>query len=269
VIGQDQVKGRIEPLLLEGRAPRAVDEIAVGSLTLEAIHARIGDLIKVQHEGEPVTMRVVGRAVIPPVEDPSSVGQGGFVTFQGLKRLQPAISQNIFTARFAAGVDIVAARDKLKKALPDVAIDIAPNVGNATDFGRIVNLPVILAALLALLAAATLVHTLLTIVRRRARDLAILKTLGFVRSQVRAAVAWQVTTLVVVALIIGIPAGIAAGRWSWTTFANQVGFVPESVVRSLPILITIPAAIVFGNLIATLPARAAAHTRPAEVFRTE
>ena len=75
--------------------------------------------------------------------------------------------------------------------------------------------------------------------------------------------------LLFVALVIGVPLGIAAGRWSWTTFANQAGFVPESLVRWLPILITIPAAFVFGNLIATFPARAAARTRPAEVFRTE
>jgi hypothetical protein len=269
VIAQDQVKGAIVPLIREGNAPKAVDEIALGGLTLRAIHAKVGDLIQVQLEGAPVTMRIVGRAVIPPVEDPSSVGQGGFLTFEGLRRLQPKLSQDVFTVRFAAGVDPVSARNRLKKSLPDLAVDISPNVGNATDFGRIVNLPVILASLLALLAAATLIHTLLTIIRRRARDLAILKTLGFVRSQIRVAVAWQVTTLVVVALIVGVPAGIAAGRWAWDTFSDQVGFVPEPVVRALPILITIPAAIAFGNLVATLPARAAAHTRPAEVFRTE
>jgi hypothetical protein len=270
VSGQDPIKGQIEPLILEGRPPRALDEIALGGLTLNEIDARVGDLIQVQIEGSPVTMKIVGRAVVPPIEETSSSGgEGGFVTFQGLRRLQPTASEDVFTARFAAGADPIAARDKLKAALPGVAVDISPDVGSATDFGRIVNLPVILAALLALLAAATLIHTLLTIVRRRARDLAILKTLGFVRSQVRAAVAWQVTTLVLVALIIAIPAGLAAGRWSWTTFANQVGFVPESVVRLLPILITIPAALVFGNLIAMIPARAAAHTSPAEVFRTE
>ena len=269
VIGQDQLKGQIVPLIREGRAPRAVDEIALGGLTLRTLHAKVGDLIQVQLEGPAQTVKIVGRAVIPPVEDPSSVGQGGFMTFQGLKRLQPKLAQDVFTVRFAAGVDIAKARDRLKARLPDIAIDVAPNIGNATDFNRIVNLPVILAAVLALLAAATLVHTLLTIVRRRARDLAILKTLGFVRSQIRAAVAWQVTTLVVVALVIGVPAGIAAGRWAWQTFSNQVGFVPESIVTLLPILITIPAAIVFGNLIATFPARAAARTKPALVLRAE
>lgn len=77
------------------------------------------------------------------------------------------------------------------------------------------------------------------------------------------------TTLVLLALIVGIPLGVAAGRWSWTTFSNQLGYVPEPVVRLLPIILTIPAALLLGNLIAALPARAAARTRPALVLRAE
>ena len=77
------------------------------------------------------------------------------------------------------------------------------------------------------------------------------------------------TTLLVVALILAIPVGFAAGRWAWDTFAGTIGFVPEPIVKWVPIIILIPAAVLLGNLIATLPARAAARTRPAEVFRTE
>ncbi|MGZ4127509.1 MAG: ABC transporter permease [Actinomycetota bacterium] len=269
VVAQDQVKGAIEPRILEGRAPRAVDEIALGGYTLRSLHAHIGDVVGASIDGPPVLMKIVGRAVVPPVEEPAAVGHGGFMTFQALKGLEPKVAEDVYTVRFAAGVKPSDARAKLKGTLQDLAVNTELNIGNATDFARIVNLPVILAALLALLAGATLIHTLLTVVRRRSRDLAILKTLGFVRRQIRAAIAWQVTTLLVVALAIGIPVGIAAGRWSWTTFANQVGFVPESVVRWLPVVVTIPAAIVFGNLIAMLPARAAARTKPAMVLRTE
>ncbi|HJT38015.1 MAG TPA: FtsX-like permease family protein, partial [Actinomycetota bacterium] len=261
--------GGIEPLTLEGRAPRAVDEIALGGVTLRAIHARVGDLVPVLSNGRTATMKIVGRAVVPPIEEPSSIGHGGFVTFQALKSFQPRVSEDIYTVRFRAGVDVRQAAASLKRALPDVAVQPNIDFGAVTDFERVVNLPVILATLLALLAAATLIHTLLTITRRRAKDLAILKTLGFVRAQVRAAVAWQVTTLLIVALIIGIPAGLLAGRWAWEAFANQVGFVPESSVRTLPILILIPVAMAFGNLIAMVPARAAARTKPAVVLRTE
>ena len=44
------------------------------------------------------------------------------------------------------------------------------------------------------LAVAALGHTLVSSIRRRRRDLATLKTLGFTRGQVSATVAWQATT---------------------------------------------------------------------------
>ena len=270
IFGQDQLKGAIEPKILEGRAPHAIDEIAVGGVTLRQIHGRVGKTVDVFIEGRPLPMRIVGRAVIPPiVGTPQPGGVGAWMTFQAARRLQPSLAEDTYLVRFAIGTNVDKARGYLKKQLPDIAVSTTLDIGNATDFQRIVNLPIILAALLALLAAATLMHTLLTVVRRRGRDLAVLKTLGFVRAQIRAAVAWQVTTLLVIALIVGIPVGFAAGRWSWDAFAGSIGFVPEPIVKWVPVIVMIPAAVVFGNLIATFPARAAARTRPAEVFRTE
>ena len=97
------------------------------------------------------------------------------------------------------------------------------------NFGHVQNLPLILAGLLATLGSATLAHTLVTSVRRRARDLAVLRTLGFLPRQVRRVVAWQSTTFVCVALAIGLPLGIAAGRLVWDVFASDLGTVPEPV----------------------------------------
>jgi ABC-type lipoprotein release transport system permease subunit len=54
-------------------------------------------------------------------------------------------------------------------------------------------------------------HTLVTSVRRRWRDLAVLKTLGFTRGQVGATVAWQAITFAVVALAFGLPWGSPSG----------------------------------------------------------
>jgi ABC-type lipoprotein release transport system permease subunit len=99
--------------------------------------------------------------------------------------------------------------------------------------------------------------------------LAILKTLGFVRRQVRAAVAWQATTLVTVALLVGVPVGIAVGRWVWTLFADELGVVAVPRVPLLAVALLIPCALVVANLVAAAPAAAAARTRPATVLRSE
>jgi putative ABC transport system permease protein len=137
------------------------------------------------------------------------------------------------------------------------------------SLASIAGVPVALSGLLALIAAGTLAHTLASSTRRRRRDLAIMKSLGFTRRQVRHAVAWQATTIAAVALLIGLPTGIAGGRWAWRVFAAQLGVLPEPAIPLTAILIAIPAALALANLIAAAPARAAARTQSAAVLRTE
>ena len=86
--------------------------------------------------------------------------------------------------------------------------------GDIKNYAGIRDTPLILGLVLAVLAVGTLSHVLVTGVRRRRRDLAVLKALGFTRSQVRAVVAWQATALAAAALVIGVPPGSspAAGR---------------------------------------------------------
>ena len=91
-------------------------------------------------------------------------------------------------------------------------------------------MPAILAGGLAAGAVAALGLTLVASVRRRRRDFALLKTLGFTRGQLAAAVAWQSTVVAVVGLVIGVPVGIAAGRWLWLAFAHQLSAVPDPVI---------------------------------------
>jgi ABC-type lipoprotein release transport system permease subunit len=54
--------------------------------------------------------------------------------------------------------------------------------------------------------------TLAASVRRRRRDLALLKTFGFTQRQLVAAIAWQASVDAVVGIILGIPVGIIGGR---------------------------------------------------------
>jgi putative ABC transport system permease protein len=124
-------------------------------------------------------------------------------------------------------------------------------------------------AVFAAAAAAALGHALVTSVRRRRRELAILKTLGFTRAQVVAAVAWQATTVAAIGLLIGLPLGLGIGRFAWNVFADDLGVVPAAVTPIGLTALVVPATIVLANLIATLPAQAAARTRPALVLRAE
>ena len=89
------------------------------------------------------------------------------------------------------------------------------------------------------------------------------------RGQIWQAVAWQATTITAIAVVIGIPLGIAAGRWAWTIFSDQMGVAHETVVPVGLTLLVVPAALIVANLVALFPGRAAARTRPAVALRSE
>jgi ABC-type lipoprotein release transport system permease subunit len=126
-----------------------------------------------------------------------------------------------------------------------------------------------MAGLLAGLAAATLAHVLMSAVRRRQRDLAVLKTLGFERAQMRTLVLVQSLTYAGAAILIGLPLGVAAGRFAWNVYAERQGIAPEVVVPVPALLLTLPGAALVALLLALLPARRAGETRPAAVLRAE
>ena len=129
--------------------------------------------------------------------------------------------------------------------------------------------PAFLAAGLAPGAVAALGLTLIASIRRRRRDLALLKALGLTRRQLISCVAWQSTAAVAVGIAGGIPAGAALGRWLWILFAQQIYAVPRATVPALSLVYVGLGALVLANLAAALPGRHASRTPAAIVLRTE
>src|SRR5207253_1714514 len=146
----------------------------------------------------------------------------------------------------------------------------SPRIGDQLDnLTQIQSLLLAMAGLIALTALAAVTNLLVSSIRRRRRDLAILKTLGFVRRQVRATVAWQASCVAVISLVVGLPVGIAAGRWAWSAFAGNVGVVPEPAIPIVAAMLVIPITLFAANVVAALPGRAAGRVVPASVLRTE
>ncbi len=137
------------------------------------------------------------------------------------------------------------------------------------SYERVRTTPLVLAGVLALLAIATVTHALVTAVRRRRRDLALLKTLGFTRRQVMGSVAWQASTFAFLALVIGVPVGVIVGRWAWTALADDLGTVAEPIVPVLAVVLAVPVVLLIANAVAYVPGRIAARLRPATVLRSE
>ena len=85
----------------------------------------------------------------------------------------------------------------------------------------------------------------------------------------RVVVAGQTSTILLVAVTVGIPLGIAAGRWAWTAFAGEIGVVPTPVVPGAALALGALALLAAGNLLASWPAAVAARTPVARVLRSE
>ena len=271
-VQRDTANGEVVPTIVEGRWPRASNEVALGTQTMGDLGVRIGERITLHATGTKAQMTVVGRAVFPELGDGQAegLGRGAGFTWTGARRLLPDAEEKAFFVRFRPGTDVRATISRLNRTPPIDGIVKGSLAG--TDIGiysGVDRVPVALGSVLALAAMATLAHVLITAVNRRRRDLAILKTLGFARGQVQAAVAWQATAFTGAALLVGVPLGIAAGRWWWTIFSGQLGIVPDAVVPVLQIAVLVPVGIVLANLVAAVPARIAARTRPARVLRTE
>jgi putative ABC transport system permease protein len=258
----------VEPApILDGRAPAGRREVALGRRTLEQLDKDVGDTVRLDGGGDPLPFTITGTAVVPEVNQGGpGLGEGAVLTLEGFGDLVPDEQPNVAFLRLAPGAQDSPAIERLRFA-GDMLPPVLPDA--LYDVERVRTLPVILSALMALVGVITLVHSLVSLVRTHRRDLAVLKTLGFTRSQVAGTTAWQGTVFAAVALAVGVPLGIGVGRWAWRLVVDQLGVVSAPEVPLLAILALVPAALLVANLAAAGPGWLAARTRPAEVLRTE
>lgn len=269
LVGLRTVTGQVVPPVLAGRLPRAPDEIALGGRELRALGKGIGDSVTARGKRGPVTLRITGQVVLSPeiTNEQTQLGNGGVMTLGAAEALsQQPMPRNVFLVALRRPA-LPAAMASLRRQFPGTVLSSMPPP-EVRDLSGVSGLPLILAFVLMVLASGIIAHTLLTSVRRRRRELAVLKTLGFVSGQVRATVAWQATALAIAGLAVGVPLGLLAGRWAWIAFAGQVAIVPAPVISPL-MLLAVPAVVLLANAIAAIPARAAGRTQPAVTLRAE
>ena len=239
-IGLDQLHGSGFLTLLAGRAPAGPREIALGPRTLRTLGLHVGQRVKVGANGRAVHDADRGLGGLRGVQrgrrqrhrsGDRRRGRGlGAVPAQSPVLRPAATCYNFFLLRYRPGTDLRAAAARVETAVTRagcprglclVTTDQRPS--DIENYTGVRDTPLVLGAVLALLAVGTLTHVLLTGVQRRRRDLAVLKTLGLLRSQLLRVVSWQASALAAAALLAGLPLGVLAGRWAWLLFAGSAG----------------------------------------------
>ena len=240
--------------------------MALGPTTAAKIHAHVGDKVAAGRSGQ--RMKVVGITLVAQTPH-SSFDEGALLTPIG----------------FHAAVGDATARMKRSSACaqgrPSTAVltDLT-----AKGFARFTArsshrmsptsptcaaCPLWLAAFLVLLAIGAVAHALLTGAPSRRHDLAVLRALGLTPRQAAACVVWQAAVIGAIALIVGIPLGIAVGRQVWRLLADSLSFVYVGPLAGLLLLALVPIALGVLALLAVWPARGAARLNTAGVLHAE
>lgn len=279
------VRGAALLSAVDGRVPHSDRDIMLGVATMRATGARLGGTVRVtvaDPAGVPhvVSFHVVGLASLNA--GTGGLGNGAVMTISafvsaqcppgpGQPACQRAVRHGMATVVLvradsgAAGHAALARHIRQYREL--TSLPAKPTV--LVNFGQSVNFPLLLGVALSLFGAATMVHLLLVSVARRRLETGLLKSLGFVRSQVAAAVCWQATTVALAGIVVGTPVGIAAGRALWRVFATNFGVVPVPVVPSLLLTALAAGVLVAANVLAAVPALLAARSQPGQLLRVE
>jgi putative ABC transport system permease protein len=270
--------------VLDGHPPTTAGQIALGASVLRDLRLRVGQTVPVSTPIGKRPMLITGSAVFPYFGEgsftPTDAGQGAETTAAVLAPLAYASNgvpgYNFALVNFAPGPDRQADIAAFQRAWSSfcanigqttcIVTDQRPNT--VTNYAAIDATPEILAGVLAVLGLAVLAQFILASARRRRRDFALLKVLGMFRRELSAVAFWQVATVTAVALAVGVPLGIAGGRWAWQLFADQAG-LPPAAITSLPVLWMIPATLLVAALVALPPARSVARVPAAATLRSE
>ena len=279
--------GDVGPTVIQGRAPRAAGEILVGPHTLTDLGAEIGDRVRtvgrVRDPGSrrvsavSTRLRIVGTGVVPLSGGEARLGRGATLTIAGVRALAPDAVPDVLWVRLGSGAHPVRTMRAVGRSLGLPGAEHVRRAdligyqqrGDVAEVSKVDDLPLVLAALMSLMAAGVCAHVLVLGTRRRRRDLAILATLGFGGRQIRRAVGWQATTLVAVALTVAVPVGLVVSRLVWRTYAADLGVKPETAFPWAVLVFVVVGALLVANVIGFFPARAASRASPAAGLRSE
>jgi len=277
VYGFESVRGPFGPAVLSGREPIGPDEILLGTKLARQTGKRIGSTVNLVlgPGAPPATLRVVGLGVLPNIES-DAFANGAAMTKAGLERI-PGDDQdlrNFFNENthldllFRLAPDVNRARVLAQLQQEKLVSYVAAPPSDVRNLDLVRSYPIWLAGFLAAVGLFTVVNALVVSARRRSQQVGILRALGLTRGQIVGAVSSQGAAMALAGAVIGIPIGIALGRWTWRASAHQLG-VSQALGAPLAVLFTVVGfALVLLVLLGATAGWWAGRATPATTLRT-
>jgi len=269
--------GKPVPLVLTaGTPPAGAGDLVLAPATARRLGAGVGSVVPLVGDRGARHLRVSGIGFTLE-SSTAPYDNGGWVTAAGYNALLSGFKEHGALVALRPGADpsptgpAGAQLERLAAAAAGGPLTvIAPfqprQLGEITDV-RV--LPTFLGGFLALLAVGAVGHALVAAVSRRSRDIAVLRALGMTPAQSRWAALTQAMVFTAAGLLAGIPLGVAAGRALWRVTAAVIPLRYQPPDANLLLLLTIPAALACGLVLALVPGQRAARLRAGQVLRGE
>jgi hypothetical protein len=265
----DVRRGEVGASILRGRLPSQPDEVAVGPATLDDMGLRVGDEVELSTEGS-ARFRIVGETLFPQGDFEHDSGIA--ITVGGSEPLGGVEASELhqIVMSWGSGVDVAVADQSLRDMGFQVfSTDqglVPPVVSN---LGEVERLPVLLACLVLALALITALHGVSLSTRLRERESGTLRAVGLTPRATGGTVEVHGAALFVVALCLGVPLGVAAGRQVWHQIASRAHVV-DHPVPGWAGMAWMAAGLLVGTAVLTLPmAVRTLRQPPAAALRTE
>ncbi|HZG95422.1 MAG TPA: FtsX-like permease family protein [Mycobacteriales bacterium] len=260
-----------------GRPPAAAGEVVLDAATAKRTGFGVGSRVRLLLQGPPEEFAVVGVAGLGPVD---GVGTGTFVAFE------PATAHRVLgrPGRFdsievqaAPGTGLDALQARIAAALPrDLEVVTGTQVSDESakkvkDSLRFLPTALLSFAGIALFVGAFMIaNTFSVLVAQRSRELALLRSVGASRRQVRTSVVAEAAVTGLVASVVGTGLGVlvAVGLHGLLDrFGLELpGSTPQLRVR--PAVVSVAVGTIVTTVSALLPAVRASRVAPMEALRT-
>lgn len=266
----DVQKGSMGFTVLEGDLPTGRNEVALGRRTMDDLDLALGDRVEASAPAGAASELTVVGVVVPPLLDSTDPGRGAVLSVDGLNAIRPETFSNYLVLSYVDGVDRVALEERLTSdyGLGFVASQGTPP-GQLQQLDGMRSVLVALVVFLVAIGVIGLLHFLAVSVRRRRDQFAVLRSIGFVRGQVRRSVSWQAVTATAFGVAVGLPAGVILGRAAWLLAVRDIGMDDTPSTPWLAIAIVAAVALAGAAVLALAPGRYASRGEPAEMLRAE
>ncbi|WP_214109188.1 ABC transporter permease [Acrocarpospora catenulata] len=262
-------------VLTSGRLPETAGDIVLGPITARNLELQVGSTVRLTGTTGPKDLKVSGIGFVPQGSH-NDYHSGAWTSAAGFETLFGTdFKYHAALVALRGGADTEAVRSRLLTAIKAIdgveRMDLLPMSAppQLVEVQDIQSLPLFLGGFLALLAVGAVGHALATAVRRRRRQVAVMRTLGMTRRQSRLVVFTQASLLAIVGLSLGVPLGVMLGRTLWRIVANQTPLFYEPPVALWALLAIGPAALLVANLLALWPGHLAARLHIGHIFHTE